>query len=62
MARPVNRSQPEAITITLPAQTYGYLVKLATAGALGQTEHAVASLIIVNEIERMMNNRRAERG
>jgi hypothetical protein len=60
MARPANRSPPEPITITLPAQTHAYLVKLATAGALAQTEQGIAALIVVNEVERLIAQKRAE--
>lgn len=60
MARTPNRSQPETVTITIPAQTHAYLVKLATAGALGQNEAIIAAQIVVNEVERLMRERRAE--
>ena len=61
MARPDNRSKPSKLTITLPAQTHEYLVKLATAGALHQTEQGIAAQIVVQEVERLMATGRAER-
>jgi hypothetical protein len=60
MARSPNRSEPEKITITIPAQTHAYLVKLAAAGALGQNEALIAAQIVVNEVERLMASNRAE--
>ena len=61
MARPFNRSEAKQLTITLPAQTHAYLVKLATAGALAQTEQAIAAQIVVSVVEQLMEKRRAER-
>lgn len=60
MARPENRHQPVSLSITLPAQTHQYLVRLASAGALGQAEQAIAALIVINEVERLMAQRRAD--
>jgi hypothetical protein len=57
---PRNRSVPVELTISLPAQTHAYLVKLATAGALGQTEALIAARIVVNKIEKLIKDRRAE--
>lgn len=57
---PRNRSDPIELTVSLPAQTHAYLVKLATAGALAQTEALIGARIIVNEVERLMERRRAE--
>jgi hypothetical protein len=59
MARPFNRSEPKHLTITLPAQTHAYLVKLATAGARGQTEQAVAAHIVITEVEQLIEKKRA---
>lgn len=61
MARPVNRSEPRQLTITLPAQTHAYLVKLATVGALGQTEQAIAAQLIVRVVEELIEKRRADK-
>jgi hypothetical protein len=55
--RTPNRSGPVPLEITLPAQTHAYLVKLATAGALGQNE----ALIVVQEVERLIAGGRAEK-
>lgn len=55
-----NRSKPEELTISLPWQTHAYLVKLATEGALAQTEALIAARMVVNEVERLMERRRAE--
>jgi hypothetical protein len=55
-----NRSAPAELTISLPAQTHAYLVKLASVGALGQTEALIAARIVVNKVERLMKKRRAE--
>jgi len=60
MARNPNRSEPAKVTITVPAQTFAYLVKLATVGALGQNEAIIAAQIVVAEVERLMRERRAE--
>lgn len=57
---PRNRSQPIELTISLPAQTHAYLVKLASAGALGQTEALIAARIVINKVEVLMHQRRAE--
>jgi hypothetical protein len=59
MAQP-NRSAPVPLTISLPAQTHAYLVKLATRGALGQTEALIAARIVINKVERLMKDGRAE--
>ena len=51
--RPENRSTPERITISLPGDTYRYLVHLATIGKKGVTENDVAVQILVAEVERL---------
>ena len=38
MARPENRSEARALSLTLPIETFNYLVLLATLGKLGRTE------------------------
>ena len=49
MARPENRSAARALNLTLPAETFDYLVLLATLGKLGRTENEVATHILVRE-------------
>lgn len=58
--RPRNRSEPIPLSIGLPAQTHAYLAKLATQGALGTHESAIAAQIVISEVERLMSARRAE--
>ena len=38
MARPENRSEARSLSLTLPEETFNYLVLLATLGKLGRTE------------------------
>ena len=49
MARPENRSEARALSLTLPIETFNYLVQLATLGKLGRTENEVATHILVRE-------------
>jgi hypothetical protein len=49
MARPENRSEPRQLSLTLPQETFDYLVLLATRGKLGRTENEVATHILVRE-------------
>jgi hypothetical protein len=49
MARPENRSEARALSLTLPTETFNYLVLLATRGKLGRTENEVATHILVRE-------------
>jgi len=49
MARPENRSEARALSLTLPTETFNYLVLLATRGKLGRTENEVAAHILVRE-------------
>jgi hypothetical protein len=49
MARPENRSESRALSLTLPIETFNYLVLLATRGKLGRTENEVATHILVRE-------------
>ena len=49
MARPENRSEARALSLTLPIETFNYLVLLATHGKLGRTENEVAVHILVRE-------------
>jgi len=50
MARPENRSEARALSLTLPEETFNYLVLLATRGKLGRTENEVATHILVREV------------
>ena len=54
MARPENRSEPRALSLTLPVETFNYLVLLATLGKLGRTENEVATHILVREVYAMI--------
>ena len=54
MARPENRSEARALSLTLPIETFNYLVLLATRGKLGRTENEVATHILVREAYEMI--------
>jgi hypothetical protein len=49
VARPENRSEARALSLTLPVETFNYLALLATLGKLGRTENEVAAHILVRE-------------
>jgi hypothetical protein len=49
MARPENRSEARPLSLTLPEETFNYLVLLATLGKLGRTENEVATPILARE-------------
>jgi len=51
MARPENRSEGRSISVSLPQQTFDYLVHLANLGFLGKTENEVANYILVSQTE-----------
>lgn len=53
MARPENRSDARALSLTLPIETFNYLVLLASLGKLGRTENEVATHILVREVYAM---------
>jgi hypothetical protein len=53
MARPENRSEPRALSLTLPMETFNYLALLAKLGKLGRTENEVATHILVREVYAM---------
>ena len=53
MARPENRSEARPLSLTLPEETFNYLVLLATLGKLGRTENEVATHILVREANSM---------
>ena len=57
MARPENRSEARALSLTLPIETFNYLVLLANLGKLGRTENEVATHIIVRETYAMIERR-----
>jgi hypothetical protein len=54
MARPENRSEARALSLTLPLETFSYLVLLASLGKLGRTENEVATHILVRETYAMI--------
>lgn len=45
--RPPNRSEPESLKVTLPRETFDYLVLLAERGKLGSIENDVAAQILI---------------
>jgi hypothetical protein len=57
MARPENRSEGRALSLTLPSEAFDYLVLLATGGKLGRTENEVATHILVREVYLMIERR-----
>ena len=57
MARPENRSEARALSLTLPTETFNYLALLATLGKLGRTENEVATHILVREVYAMVERR-----
>jgi hypothetical protein len=61
MARPENRSEARALSLTLPVETFNYLVLLATLGKLGRTENEVATHILVREANAMLDRSFHER-
>jgi hypothetical protein len=56
MARPENRSEARTLSLTLPEETFNYLVLLATRGKLGRTENEVATHILVREAYAMLQH------
>jgi hypothetical protein len=54
VARPENRSEARALSLTLPIETFNYLALLATLGKLGRTENEVATHILVRETYAML--------
>ena len=56
MARPENRSEARSLSLTLPEETFNYLVLLATLGKLGRTENEVAAHILVREAYAMQQS------
>jgi hypothetical protein len=57
MARPENRSDARALSLTLPIETFNYLALLATLGKLGRTENEVATHILVHEAYELIERR-----
>ena len=49
MARPENRSEARALSLTLPEETFNYLVLLATRVKIVRTENYVETHILVRE-------------
>jgi hypothetical protein len=56
MARPENRSEAKPLNVSLPLETFNYLVLLATRGKLGRTENEVATHILVREAFQMQRD------
>ena len=56
MARPENRSEARPLSLTLPEETFNYLVLLATRGKQGRTENEVATHILVREAYAMQQS------
>jgi hypothetical protein len=54
MARPENRSDARSLSVSLPTETFNYLVLLATLGKLGRTENEVATHVLVREAYAML--------
>jgi hypothetical protein len=54
MARPENRSEARSLSLTLPTETFNYLVLLASLGKLGRTENEVATHLLVREAHAML--------
>jgi hypothetical protein len=54
MARPENRSDAQSLSLTLPTETFNYLVLLARLGKFGRTENEVATHILVREAYAMI--------
>jgi len=54
VARPENRSDARSLSLSLPTETFNYLVLLATLGKLGRTENEVATHILVREAYAML--------
>lgn len=52
--RPRHRSETHPITVSLPAETYDYLVLLASRGKLGPSEQDVAAHILIREVDFML--------
>lgn len=53
MGRRKNRSTPKQLSISLPQDTYKYLVYLASIGKYGFVENDVASYLIIQEVHKM---------
>jgi len=54
MARPENRSEARALSLTLPVETFNYLALLVMLGEPGPTENEVATHILVREVYQML--------
>jgi hypothetical protein len=57
MARPENRSESRALSVTLPLETFQYLVLLASLGKMGRTENEIATHILVQAVEGLIERR-----
>jgi hypothetical protein len=54
MGRPPHRSKARPLTVSLPGETYDYLVLLAKREKLGPSEQDIAAHIIIREVDLMM--------
>lgn len=46
-------SDPESFQISLPRETYDYLVRLGQLGKLGNKVHTIAEYIVIREVDAM---------
>jgi len=60
MPRPVNKSALKSLTISLPAQTHEYLVRLAKVG-YGSSEQAIASRLLEIAVDVLIEKKRARK-
>jgi hypothetical protein len=60
MSRPVNKSALMSLTISLPAQTHEYLIRLAKVG-FGSSEQAIAARLVEKAVEELIEKKRARK-
>lgn len=60
MGRRKNRSSPRQLSISLPQDTYKYLVYLAGIGKYGFNENDVATYLVIQEVHRMEKEKEHE--
>ncbi len=46
-------SEPESFQISLPRETYDYLVRLGRLGKLGNKVHTIVEHIVIREVDAM---------
>lgn len=56
MARPKHKSETKSFEITVPMRLYRYLSYLAKHSAIGTSENAIASYIVVKETQAMLKD------